>query len=107
VESFITKVSSNDISPENVIELVYQLYEISKSESIPLDQIPHYIKEKLQEKQKIDEATKEAYAILQNKNMSIEAINEHIQLAAETYGFPRSTAAVYVLNKLRDYNKKG
>src|ERR687886_1248476 len=39
VESFITKVSSNDISPENVIELVYQLYEISKSESIPLDQI--------------------------------------------------------------------
>src|SRR5919199_2445764 len=62
VESFITKVSSNDISPENVIELVYQLYEISKSESIPLDQIPHYIKEKLQEKQKIDEA----YAILQN-----------------------------------------
>ena len=31
------------------------------------------------------------------------AVNE----AAETYGFPRSTAAVYVLNNLRDYNKKG
>jgi hypothetical protein len=27
--------------------------------------------------------------------------------AAETYGFPRSTAVVYVLNNLRDYNKKG
>jgi hypothetical protein len=27
--------------------------------------------------------------------------------AAELYGFPRSTAAVYVLNNLRDYNKKG
>jgi chaperonin cofactor prefoldin len=27
--------------------------------------------------------------------------------AAELFGFPRSTAAVYVLNNLRDYNKKG
>jgi hypothetical protein len=31
------------------------------------------------------------------------AVNE----AAELYDFPRSTAAVYVLNNLRDYNKKG
>jgi hypothetical protein len=31
------------------------------------------------------------------------AVNE----AAELYGFPRSTAAVYVLNNLRDYNKRG
>jgi hypothetical protein len=31
------------------------------------------------------------------------AVNE----AAELYGFPSSTAAVYVLNNLRDYNKKG
>jgi hypothetical protein len=31
------------------------------------------------------------------------AVNE----AAELYGFPHSTAAVYVLNNLRDYNKKG
>jgi hypothetical protein len=31
------------------------------------------------------------------------AVNE----AAELYGFPRSTAAVYVLNNLREYNKKG
>jgi hypothetical protein len=27
--------------------------------------------------------------------------------AAELFGFPRSTAAIYVLNTLRDYNKKG
>ncbi len=30
IESFIVKVSSNDISPERVIELVYQLHEISR-----------------------------------------------------------------------------
>jgi chaperonin cofactor prefoldin len=201
IESFIKKVSTSDVSPEQTIELVYQLHEISKTESILLDQVPNYIKQKLEEKQKIDQDLKEADATLQSKNVSIEAINEHIHLkeelrkfrlstkdirrlldllgaakeyryspgkivsklrsikrlenkedrlknncetlskqadkykeiiplaelisemhigkselisfkiavneAAETYGFPRSTAAVYVLNNLRDYNKKG
>jgi hypothetical protein len=201
IESFIADVSTSDASPEKVVELVYQLYEISKAESIPLDQVPGYIKQKLEEKQKIDEQIKEADATLNSKNVSIEAINEHIHLkqelkkyrlstkdihrlldllvvakeyryspgkivaklrnikglenkenklkascdvlskqaekykeiiplaqliwdlrigkselisfkiavneAAELYGFPRSTAAVYVLNNLRDYNKKG
>jgi hypothetical protein len=46
IESFIDKVCSNDISPEKMIELVYQLYEISKNESIPLDQVSGYIKQK-------------------------------------------------------------
>jgi uncharacterized protein (UPF0335 family) len=80
VESFITNVSSNDVPPEKVIELVNQLHEISKTESIPLDQIASYIERKLEEKQKIDEEIKEADAILQSKNVNIEAINEHIQL---------------------------
>jgi hypothetical protein len=201
IESFITKVSATDVSPEQTIELVYQLHEISKEESIPLDQVPNYIKQKLEEKKNIDEQITQADATLQSKNVSIEAINEHIHLkeelkkyrlstkdirrlvnlleaakeyryshgkivaklrsikglenkenklknscealskqadkykgiiplaqliwdlhisknelisfkvavceAAELYGFPRSTAAVYVLNNLRDYNKKG
>jgi hypothetical protein len=55
IESFIAKVSSGDVSPEKVVELVYQLHEISKQESIPLDQVSGYIKQKLEEKQKIEE----------------------------------------------------
>jgi hypothetical protein len=81
VESFITNVSSNDISPERIIELVYQLHEISKTELIPLDKIPSYIERKLEEKQKIDEEIKEADETLQNKNVNIQAINEHLALA--------------------------
>ena len=80
IESFITKASSGDVSPENLIELVYQLHEISTKESIPLDQVPEYIKQKLQEKQTLDEQVKQADAILQNKNVSIQTINEYIQL---------------------------
>src|SRR5919198_2765749 len=80
IESFITNVGTGDVSPEKVIELVYQLHEISKAESIPLDQVPGYIKEKLEEKRKIDEEIKEADAILQSKNVNIETINEYMKL---------------------------
>jgi hypothetical protein len=49
-------------------------------ESIPLEQVTGYIKEKLEEKQKIDEQIKEADAVLQSKNVNIETINEHVKL---------------------------
>jgi hypothetical protein len=45
-------------------------------------QIP-YIKQKLEEKQKIDEQIKEADTLLQSKNGSIEAIDEHLKLKEE------------------------
>jgi hypothetical protein len=83
IDSFITNVGTGDVSPERVIELVYQLHEISKSDSILLDQVSSYIKEKLEEKQKIDEQIRQADATLQSKNVNIEAINEHIQLNEE------------------------
>jgi hypothetical protein len=43
VESFIAKVSTGNIAPEKTIELVNQLYEISKEESIPIQEVPNYI----------------------------------------------------------------
>jgi hypothetical protein len=82
VESLVTNVNSGYIPLGEVIDLVCQLYEISKAESIPLDQVPNYIEKKLEEKQKIDEQIKGA-AVLQSQNLSIEAINEHIKLKEE------------------------
>src|SRR5215212_4406416 len=69
IESFIANVSSGDIAPERAIEIVYQLHEISKSESIPLDHVSGYIKGKLEEKQRIDQEIKRADAVLQSKNV--------------------------------------
>jgi hypothetical protein len=40
--------------------------------------VSSYIREKLEEKQKIDEEIKAADSLLQSKNMSIQAINEHL-----------------------------
>jgi hypothetical protein len=50
-----------------------------------------YIKEKLEEKQKIDEEIKQANDVLQSKNVSIEAINEHIQLNEKLNEYGLST----------------
>jgi hypothetical protein len=80
IESFIANVSSSELPPEKVVEHVNQLYDISKSESLPLEQVSSYIKQKLEEKRKIEEEIKQANDVLQSKNVSIEAINEHIQL---------------------------
>jgi hypothetical protein len=54
-----------------MIELVCKLHDISQKESIPLDQIPDYIKQKLEEKQKIDEEIKLAEATLQSISVSV------------------------------------
>jgi len=80
IESFIVNLGSSRLPPDKVIELVNQLHDISKSESIPLDQVPGYIEGKLQEKQKIDDEIKEAERNLQTKNVNIQAINEHLAL---------------------------
>jgi wobble nucleotide-excising tRNase len=80
IESFIANVSSGDVSPEKIVEYVNQLFAVSREQSIPLDQVPNYIKEKLEEKQKIDDQIKEADATLQSKDVSIETINEHVKL---------------------------
>jgi hypothetical protein len=53
---------------------VNQLHEVSKKESIPLDQVPRHVELKLEEKKKIDEQIKGDDPTLQGKNVNIQAI---------------------------------
>jgi uncharacterized protein (UPF0335 family) len=80
IESFIININSGYIPPGKAIELINQIYEISKSESVSPDQLPNYVRQKLEEKQRINEQVKQADATLQSKNVNIETINEHIIL---------------------------
>jgi hypothetical protein len=85
-----------------------QLYEISRSESIPLEEVTSYIKQKLDEKQKIDEGIKQADSALQSKNMSIEAINEHLKLNEEFDKYGLSTHDIdKLLNLLSNAKRYG
>ncbi len=96
VESFITNINSGYIPPGKAIELVNQIHEITKSESVPLDQLPNYVKQKL-EKQEIDEEIHQADAILQSKNVAVEAIDEHIKLNKELEKHGLSTDNIHKL----------
>jgi uncharacterized protein (UPF0335 family) len=81
IESFITNINSGYIHPGKAIELINQIYEIKKSQPVPPDQLLEYIKQKLEEKQRIDEEIKEVDAVLQNKNVKVKAINDYIKLS--------------------------
>ena len=100
IESFIDNINSSNVPHETITELVTQLFDISKVESISLDQVSGYIKGKLEEKQKIDEQIKEADAILQSKIVNIDAINEHIQLKEELGKHGLSTKDIHKLLNL-------
>jgi hypothetical protein len=76
---------------------VNQLYDVSNEESIPPHEVSSYIKQKLEDKQKIDEQIKQADAILQSKNVNIEAINEHVQLDEELKKYRLSTKDIHRL----------
>jgi uncharacterized protein (UPF0335 family) len=90
---------------------VNQLHDISKSESIPLDQIPEYIERKLEEKQKIDAEIKEADETLQSKNVNIQAINEHLALNEKLKEHGLSTQdidkLINVLINVKEYDFDG
>jgi hypothetical protein len=97
IESFITNINSGYIPPGKAIELINQIYEISKSESVSPDQLPNYVRQKIEEKQTLDEHIKEADAVLQSKNVNIEAINEHILLNEELKKYRLSTKDIHRL----------
>ncbi|MFL6322584.1 MAG: hypothetical protein ACJ72Q_19205, partial [Nitrososphaeraceae archaeon] len=78
---FITNVSSSSLPSERIIELLYQLHQISKEAKIPLDQVSGYIKQKLEEKQKIDEEIKQTNDVLQSNKINIETIDEYIRVS--------------------------
>src|ERR671931_666728 len=80
IESFIVNIRTSNLPPEKITELVNQLHDISKEESISPDQVPNYIKEKLEQKKSINDQIQQAEAVLQSKNVSIETINEYQKL---------------------------
>ena len=88
--------------------MVNQLFNISKSESIPLEQVPDYIQQKLQQKQKLEEQIKEAEAVLQSKNVAIETIDEHIHLNEELNKHGLSTKDTgKLLNVIKNIEQEG
>jgi transposase-like protein len=54
LENVQTRSIEKGVAPEECGKIISQLFEISKSESMPLDEVPDYVRQKVQEDQRLD-----------------------------------------------------
>ena len=82
IESFIVNLA-NSSEPEKLIDAANQVAHLSRSESIPLEDLVGHIKQKNEENQRLEEEIKHRRAILKSTDVEMETINEYKQLKAE------------------------
>ena len=82
IESFIANLAHSP-EPEKLIDVSNQVAHLSRSESMPLQNIQIYIKEREEEKQRLEDEIKQRREILESTNVEIQTINEYKQLKAE------------------------
>jgi hypothetical protein len=106
IESFIANLA-NSPEPEKLIDVTNQVANLSKAESIPLGELVRHIKQKEEEKQRLEEEIKHGRAILESTNVDVQTINDHKQLKAELTKHHLSSEdadkIVTVLNNIRHY----
>jgi len=106
IESFIANLA-NSPEPEKLIDVANQVAHLSRSESIPLEDLEGHVKQKEEEKQRLEEEIKQTRAILESTNVEMETINEYKQLKAELSKYDLSSddpqRLLTVLDNLKDY----
>ncbi len=79
IESFIANLA-NFPDPGKLIDVANQVAELSRSESIPLEDLEDHVKQKEEEKQMLEEDIQQGRATLARTNVDIETISEYDQL---------------------------
>jgi hypothetical protein len=91
IETIQTRSIEKGVPPEKSAEIVSQLFEISKSESMHLNEIPDYVKQKVQEKERLDNEVDvqqrqiqnlkaQADTQLQQNNLTMQNIGSYLAL---------------------------
>ena len=83
IESLIGNLLKSDMPPERIADVTNQLFELSKSESITPAEVPAFMKHKMEEKQRLEEEIRKSGAILEQKNVDIQTIEEYQALKDE------------------------
>ena len=82
IEVFISNIA-NSPEPEKLIDAANQIAQISRSESISLEELENRVKQREKEKQRLEEEIKERRAILESTNIDIQILNEYKKLREE------------------------
>ena len=70
IESFIANLANSPES-EKLIDVANQVARLSRSESIPLEELESHVKQKEEEKQILEEEIKQRRAILESTNVDV------------------------------------
>ncbi len=81
-ESFIANLA-NSPEPERLINVANQVAQLSRSESIPLEDLQSHVKQKEEEKQRLEEEIKRRHSILESTDVDLKTIEEYKQLKEE------------------------
>jgi 5'-3' exonuclease len=82
IETFIANLV-NSPEPEKLVDVANQIAHLSRSESIPLEELGGHVKQKEEEKQRLEDEIKQRRAILESANVEIQTIIDYKQLKAE------------------------
>jgi hypothetical protein len=82
IESLIANLA-NLPKPEKLIEVANRIAQLSRSDSIPLEHLENHVKQKEQEKQRLEQEIKHKRVILESTNVDVQTINEYKQLKDE------------------------
>jgi hypothetical protein len=82
VESLIANLA-NSSEPEKLIDVANQVSHLSRSESIPLEDIEVHVKQKEEEKQRVEQEIEQVRAILEDSNVDIHTITDYTHLRDE------------------------
>ncbi len=82
MESLMTNLS-HFAKPEKVMDIANQVAQLSRSESIPLQDLEHHVRQKEQEKQRLEQEIEHKRVILKSTNEDVQTINEYKQLKDE------------------------
>jgi hypothetical protein len=106
ISNLLDKTKSIPI--EETASMVNQLYELSKSESIPPTEVPEHISQKIKEKQKLEEEIQKSRAILDQENIDIQTINEYKKSKEQLKKYGLSTEAAHkLLSVIQSFSEMG
>lgn len=94
IEIVQTRIIEEGVSPEKSAEILSQLFEISKSETMHLSKIPEYVRQKVQEKERLDTEVEagqmqlqiskaQAEMQLRQNNLTMQIIDSYLALRHE------------------------
>jgi hypothetical protein len=90
IEAFIANLA-NSPEPKRLIDVANQVAHVSRSESVPLEDLEDHVKRKQEEKQRLEEEIEHKRAILESTNVNVQTISEYTHLKEELSKYRLST----------------